>query len=254
MHAMTRTGLLFAWTVLGSAVAAGPAAVGGEIYQYRVEHPLYGEIGTYTNIIDRTSDGAVVETKLHVAVKVLGITVYTEDAERTEQWQHGRLVSFRGVTDVNGEKLKVSGTAEGGKFLVFTAAGTVEAPASVRPTNPWSAKLLGEGALMSTRTGEVHPAYVSGVVNEAVSLNGAVKKLTRYEIDSDDREFVWFDEAGVPVAFRTETQGASIDFVLASYPQGKLDLWAGLPKENGAVIEHVSLQLGPGGVHAAGAH
>jgi hypothetical protein len=250
---MTRTGLLFAWAVLGSAVAAGSAAVGAEMYQYRVEHPLYGEIGTYTNLVDRTGDGAVVETRLHVAVKVLGITMYTEDAERTEQWQHGRLVSFRGVTDINGEKLEVSGTAEGSKFLVFTATGTVEAPANVRPTNPWSAKLLGEGALMSTRTGEVHPAYVNGVVEETVSLSGTAKKLTRYEVDSDDREFVWFDEAGVPVAFRTETQGAPIDFVLASYPQGKLDLWAGLPKENGAVMEPVSLRLGLSGTRATGA-
>jgi hypothetical protein len=250
---MTRTGTLFALAALGGAMAAGSAAAGAEIYQYRIEHPLYGEIGSYTNIVERTGDGAVVKTKIHVAVKVLGITMHKEDAERTERWQNGRLISFQGVTDSNGKRIAVSGTAQAGKFVVSTPTGTVEAPASVRPTNPWSAKLFGAGALMSTKTGEVHPARVSGVTTEVVSVGGSTKRLTRYQLESNAKQSVWFNDEGVAVAFRTDEDGTAVDFVLAGYPRGKPDLWAGLPKENGAVIEPASLALGSGGARAPAA-
>jgi hypothetical protein len=41
-------------------------------------------------------------------------------------------------------------------------------------------------------------------------------RLHQYEIVGDKRQFVWLDSSGTPVAFRTEEDGAPVDFVLAS--------------------------------------
>ena len=38
--------------------------------------------------------------------------------------------------------------------------------------------------------------------------------LRQYEIISDKHEFVWLDDQGVPVAFRTQEDGDDIDFIL----------------------------------------
>jgi len=44
-------------------------------------------------------------------------------------------------------------------------------------------------------------------------------RLHQYEITGRDRQFVWLDERGVPVAFRVDRDGAPVDFVLAHPPQ-----------------------------------
>src|SRR5258708_7083238 len=84
----------------GLAGPFGPATAQAapQVYEYRVEHPLYGDIGTYTNIVDQSGDSAEVETKLNIVVKLLGVVVHRQAAERREDWEHGRLTLFRVVT------------------------------------------------------------------------------------------------------------------------------------------------------------
>ena len=122
-------------------LAAMPAAGATETtYEYKIEHPRYGDIGTYANVVRAVGDVYEIETELHVAVKVLGIVMHREDAKRTERWQGDRLVSFEGVTITNGDRLEISGQAQGDHFVVTTPAGKITAPASVHPSNPWGAK------------------------------------------------------------------------------------------------------------------
>src|SRR5271154_1808936 len=111
-----RLGLaLLAMMGVGAPVAVHAAPL---VYEYQIRHPTYGNIGTYVNIIDRTGDSIRVTTSVHVKVRILGMVAYREDAERTEQWQGGRLVSFHGVTTKNGKHYEVSGEARDQTFVV----------------------------------------------------------------------------------------------------------------------------------------
>ncbi len=65
---------------------------------YQVTHSVFGDIGTYTNLIEPTATGTTVQTRAHFQVKMLGVNMYHEDAQRTERWQGNRLISFSGVT------------------------------------------------------------------------------------------------------------------------------------------------------------
>src|SRR5258708_39435118 len=70
--------------VLGSLVIAGPAqAEGSAQFIYHVNHSVFGDIGTYTNTVEPTRDGATVENQAHFEVKLLGIRMLLEGAERT---------------------------------------------------------------------------------------------------------------------------------------------------------------------------
>jgi len=212
---MARALILFAGAMLGSALVAAPADAAREVYTYRVIHPTYGEIGTYTNTVDRSGGDAKVQTELKIAVKKIGIVVYRQEARRAEHWLNDRLVSFESVTVTNGTKLEVRGEARDNGFAITTPSGTQIAPGNVHPSNPWSAMVLKTDYMMSTKTGRLTHVRVSGGEEEPVALAGSTMRLHQYEIVGDKRQFVWLDSGGTPVAFRTEEDGAQVDFVLA---------------------------------------
>lgn len=202
------------------AVASGvPARAAAERYEYRVIHPTYGDVGTYVNIVNRTGDDTEVTSELRIAVRILGIVVYRQEASRVERWHGRQLVSFDGLTITNGERLPVHGVARNGVFIVTTPSGTVSAPADVHPSNPWSVMVLQSRVLMSTRTGQIQAARVTGGQLEPVHLPGLSRNLHQYEIDTDKRQFVWVDDTGTPVAFSTSERGTPIDFVLSGREQ-----------------------------------
>lgn len=207
--------------VVAGALAATPAFADHTVYRYRVDHHTYGDIGTYVNIVDRTGKDAKVETQLHVAVKLLGIVMFRQDATRIEHWHGDRLVSFHGVTVTNGHKLELTGRARGEDFVLTTPSGTVVAPGNVHPTNPWSPMVLHSDEMMSTSTGRLFHVAVTGGNETNVTLDGMTFRLRQFEIHSDKHEFVWLNDSGVTVAFRTVKDGTPIDFILTRQVAGR---------------------------------
>lgn len=183
-------------------------------YHYRVKHAQYGDIGTYVNVVKQLGDEIEVTSEMHLVVNILGIEFFREEAKREEYWHKNRLVSFRGVTITNGTRQEVTGEARGADFVVTTAGGTVVAPGNVHPSNPWSAMVLDSDTIMSTKTGEIIKARVSGGDFELVDFDGDARRLRQYKIDDDTQEFVWLDDRGVPQAFRVFEDGSPVDFIL----------------------------------------
>jgi hypothetical protein len=216
MSASVTTRLLSALGAIAALAFAGlsPAAAGSQFLEYAVKHPTFGDIGTYSNLIETTAEGTVVTSRLDVTVKLVGLVAHREQSLRRERWQHGRLLAFSSTTEKNGQRSELRGEARDGGFVVVTPTGTVAAPAEVRPSNPWSAELLQSGPLFSTRDGSLLSARVSLGAEETVLRGGQPERLRRFDIDSDKREHVWVDSQNVPVAFRTQEQGTPIDFVL----------------------------------------
>lgn len=214
---------------LGLASPAS-ATASAQVFEYKIKHAHYGDIGTYTNTVTRDGDRTEVVSSLRVVVKMLGLVVYRREAERTERWQNERLVSFASVDNKNGERIEVHGEARGDAFIISSRSGKIVAPAYVRPSNPWSADILAANVMMSTSTGRVFQARVRGGEEDVVFVEGRPERLRRFEIDSDKREYVWLDRNDVTVAFRTEDDGTPIDFILSRYPSGEAGLWpANLP-------------------------
>ncbi len=196
-----------------AALTAIPARA-GQFLEYTVRHSSYGDIGTYSNLVQSTSGGVDVTSRLDITVKLLGLVVHREQSLRYERWRDGRLVAFHNTTDRNGERYELSGEARGDGFLMRTPRGTYVAPADVRPSNPWSVDMLRSGPLLSTRDGTLLTARITGVMPETVTAGGRAEQLRRFDIQSDKREQVWINAQGVPVAFRTEEDGSPIDFIL----------------------------------------
>ncbi len=136
-----------AMTLALAACVASRAAIAAT-YTYKVEHPKFGEIGTYADTVERYGDRLSIETSLHLEVRALGVRVYREEGYRVASWEGDRLVSFYSRTDTNGEGVEVHGEADGDVFQIDGPAGRVTAPANVQPSNPWAVK-AGNGVMMA---------------------------------------------------------------------------------------------------------
>jgi hypothetical protein len=220
---------------IGAITNLGPALAQPQVYEYRVEHPVYGEIGTYTNVVDEAGDRVDVHSILHVAVKFLGVSVYRQDADSAEHWENGRLVMFHSATTTNGERMEVSGSAQEEGFMIKRPTGLALAPANIHPSNPWSTNILGSDMIMSTKTGKLFNVRLGRTEEKLVDVHGHQAWLREYQVIGEKRQVLWLDEEGTPVGFRTEEDGTQINFVLARHAVGNHEPhpWRGVVPEIG---------------------
>jgi Family of unknown function (DUF6134) len=201
---------------LGSLAAAGSAAASGPPRQlvYLVTHSTFGDIGTYTNTVEPDGIGTLVLTQAHFDVRILGVNIYHEVAQRTERWQGNRLVSFNGVTDKGHGPVVIKGVARGSQFVITSPQGTFDAPGTVHPANPWSANFLRSNEMMRVDTGRVEPVHISGGEPTPVTVGFDTVTARKYEIDGNTKYTVWLDARGVPVKFAVDDNSGKVTFTL----------------------------------------
>ena len=215
MRRLLAAAALIAGTLLTSAESvAAPAAA--QKFIYSVHHSRYGTIGSYTNTVVRNGDDTTVNTDIKIAVSIIGVTLFRQDASRQEHWSGGRLVSFHGVTTTNGRPIQLDGAAEGDRFVMKTPEGEMEAPADVRLANPWSTAILAGKALFTADRGRLDEVQVKGGQTVVLPLGRRQVRVKRYdvllldgrkkyEVDVDDQgttvQFVLFNIDGTSVSF-----------------------------------------------------
>ena len=203
-------------TILGilANTAVLAASTSTEQLRYRVRHSVFGNIGTYTNIVQSVGDITTVQTSAHFLVKMLGVGLHREDAERIERWQGDRLISFVGTTQKNGDTMEVMGEAHGNEFVIKSPLGTITAPGTVQPANPWSAKCLKSTTMMRVDNGEIERVRVSGGSETTVAIDGTAVPARKYEIDGVKRYKIWIDQNDIPLMFAVDDDSGEVTFTL----------------------------------------
>jgi hypothetical protein len=181
---------------------------------YDVKHSVFGDIGTYTNTIEAQGAVITIKTAAHFLVKALGVGLHREDAERVEQWQGDRLVFFHGVTIKNGETTEISGKAAGNNFVINSPAGTVNAPANVRPANPWSKRSIDSNEMMRVDNGKVEKVTISGGGQTNINVAGGSTPAKEYDITGSTTYKVFIDSHDVPVMFVVDDDSGQVTFTL----------------------------------------
>ena len=184
---------------------------------YRVQHSRYGNIGTYSNAVEKAGNVTTVTTEAHILVSVLGVVLYRQEIARQERWNADRLVSFHGVTTVNGKAYELTGSADGDHFVLMSPNGPIVAPASVRIANPWSADVLRGDTLLTPDRGRLENVQVKTTEETSLAINGRATRTKHYEInrlDGTKRYEVWLDDQGTPVQFITYNPNGMVTFTL----------------------------------------
>jgi hypothetical protein len=209
-----RRSVLVALMAVGLAAPTAARADNVRQLVYSVKHSVFGDIGTYTNLIEISGAVTTVKTTAHFLVSALGVGLHREDASRTEQWQGGRLVFFHGITKKNGDTTEVQGKAEGGNFVISGPLGEVTAPGSVKPANPWSKESIESTEMMRVDTGKVETVKVSGGGETNVSVDGGSTTAREYDITGATRYKVYIDSHDTPVMFVVDDDSGQITFTL----------------------------------------
>jgi Family of unknown function (DUF6134) len=210
-----RRSLLLAGLLAALSAAHAGAAPDRQVLRYNVTHSVYGDIGSYSNIVERDGDMTTVLTQAHLKVSVLGVVLHRQDAQREERWRGGRLMSFHGVTATGGRVQVVNGEARGASFVITSPHGTITAPANVRPTNPWSANFLGSNTMMRVDNGAIEPVRVSGGGMTMLTLDGTRLPAREYNVEGRTRYAVWLSEPQqVPVKFTADDDSGTVTFTL----------------------------------------
>jgi Domain of unknown function (DUF6134) len=181
---------------------------------YDVKHSVFGDIGTYSNLIEASGATITIKTAAHFLVKALGVGLHREDAQRIEQWQGDRLIFFHGVTVKNGDTTEVKGQASGNNFVISSPLGTITAPGSVKPANPWSSRSIESNEMMRVDNGKVEKVTVSGGGTTNVSVDGASTTAKEYDITGATKYKVWIDNHDVPVMFMVDDDSGQVTFTL----------------------------------------
>jgi hypothetical protein len=200
-----------------TAAAMPDPAAASQRMVYSVHHSRYGDMGTYTNAVEKTGDITTVNTEVHIQVSILGVVLYRQEASRQERWNGGRLVSFHGVTTVNGRAMEMTGAAQGDRFVMMSPDGEIIAPASVKIANPWSPDVLRGDTILTPDRGRMENVQVKGGEDTSVAMNGGTTRAKRYEIDRLDgqkRYEIWLDDHGTPVKFTLYNPNGNVTFTL----------------------------------------
>ena len=187
---------------------------GQQVYTYSIIHPTYGEIGTLTDTIDRSRDRLRIDSRMHVAVTLLGIVVYRQETDITEIMSGNRLLSLESVTKKDRRHVEVHGKVQGDAFVVKATAGSFAGPATIAPSDPWLIESTGEKTVVLTDTGRIINVHISGGEYDTISIDGVSVLARHFVVMGDKRQDVWLDNQGIPVMFRDTEDGTPVDFVL----------------------------------------
>jgi hypothetical protein len=109
----------------------------------------------------------------------------------------------------------VKGEARGSNFVITSAQGTVTAPGSVHPANPWSSNFVRSNTMMRPDSGKIEQVRVGSGQETAVKVEGATIPAVKYQVDGSRKYTVWIDARGVPVVFSIDDDTGKVTFTLA---------------------------------------
>lgn len=210
-------------SVFGACFAAGlfgghdAAAAAQYRLDYRVSHSLYGDIGTYSNVVESDGDSTTVTSALDVKVSILGLVGYRRDARRVETWMGDRLIDFQATSHLNGKTVVLSGAAKGDEFVLTTAHGKVRAPASIRIANPWTTSTLNGDTILLPDEGLIKKVRLTDAGETSVTIRARNVRVREYDIGligAAKHYQVWFDAVGTPVMFRVFDSDGICTFTL----------------------------------------
>jgi hypothetical protein len=220
---MACTALQIGAGLLSIALVPGVSRAAPATYRYTISSRQFGAIGTYVRSADTVDGLQRAQSKLRIVVRVLGIPVYREQADESEAWQAGRLVSFESRSTINTKTMLVHGELRDGRLEVTNPKGVKFAPPGTVAADPWSSRQLGPATVVTIKTGEILKVDVTGGESERLVVNGVPTLTRHYHVSTaaqPDWWQIWLDSHDVPVKFRSEEHGRTVDFALMGAASG----------------------------------
>jgi hypothetical protein len=199
---------------------AGPALAatnGQQEYRFRVLLDD-DEIGTHRFRLSREAGQDIVEIDAEFKVKFIGITVYSYVHANRELWRDGCLQSIESSTVDGGDKFKVDGRSEGGRFQLSTLEGERELEADcVMTFSYWKRDYLDQARLLNSQNGEYLEVDVESGGVERLRFDAREVSAERYRLRNRERDVditVWYEQqSGEWLSLESRVDGRVIRYL-----------------------------------------
>lgn len=164
-------------------------------------------IGQHTFRVDVRGDVTDLRTEAQFEVNFLFVTAYRYQHRNQEFWEGDCLRSLNSTTDDNGQRYEVRAERGPQGFEVATLAGRAQLPECVMSFAYWNPRMLQQGRLLNTQTGEYVPVQVTQEGVETIEAGGLSLPAYRYRLDAEKMKiWLWYSEAGDWLALRSLTE------------------------------------------------
>ena len=171
---------------MGAALAA-PRAAWAEAPRSRRFDILRGDsdIGLQTLSVRRDGDQTFADTRIDIAVKVLGITVYRYALQSREVWRAGRLMSLDATCNDDGKDDYVRALAVEGGLMVDGSGHQGLIDGAAAPTSYWSPTFLTRPTWISTQTGAPLAVRCTDAGEETITTGAGPARARRWRVEGD---------------------------------------------------------------------
>jgi len=181
--------MLLTWS--SATLACG---VFDEDIRYQVEHEIFGAIGEETLHLVCDDDRLIVDRTVDVDVRLMFKSFYRRHARYTEVWQDGRLIGFEGNTVDDGEHWTLTVASVSDERIAIKRAGeTIEAPATVIPTDPWHRDIMNRTLLFDRLDGRLITVTIIDAGDDQLKIGGRWLTARKYSLSGHRDQNIWFD-------------------------------------------------------------
>jgi len=170
-------------------------------------------IGKHSFRITGSGKDLRVTSRASFDVDFLFINAYRYRHESRELWRDGCLHRIQAETDDNGERSRVRGGLESGRFVVERdGAEKARKDDCVMTFAYWNPDLLTQDELLNPQTGELETVSSRHGGTERVAVGDSELPAKRYRLEADELSIdLWYNDALGWVGLRSETpEGATI--------------------------------------------
>jgi hypothetical protein len=173
-------------------------------------------IGTHTVSYSAATGETLVNTEIHLEVKLAFLTAYAFTHRSEETWRAGRLTSLNGETVEHGETLHVEGAATPQGFRVVSKSGPFIASAATLTSNSlWTPAMLEQTTIIDAQRGGIIGVSARKLADDRIVIAGSQVQATRYTfITPYYAGSVWYDKANLWVRGEFERDGSKVQYQL----------------------------------------
>ena len=228
--------------VLGFAGAAQTARAAEQtfgVFHYTIEHSLFGRIGTQTVRLARKGHDIVVTVNVRAKVELLFFTLLRLRTSGREVWRDGRMVTFDGRTEEDGDTVVVSARANSGRVVIEGPGGKRDIAGPVALTNPWHSAVLMAPVLLEPTSGELLYVRSRFAGEESIVVGGQIMAARKHIVTGDINAEIWFAGDGTWVRMEFARAGGRVTIALESSPPSGNSPLAALvdPRDQGAAVK-----------------
>ncbi len=171
-------------------------------------------IGSHRVRFERRGDRLEVRMQIDIAVRILGLTVYSYRQDSLETWVGERLHAYDSDTTEDDARFVVVGRAGADGFDVTAKKERAVAPADIMIASYWTPAICIQTRLIEPKRGRLREQQVLGEVPVEVRIGGTVRPAREFRIAGILDGSCTYDEAGRWVGARFRKRDSEIVYQL----------------------------------------